>query len=53
MNIEDEAENCYLLDHDPRLLLPYERELEPHDPNVEVLPKQYIGTDRKTYGDIY
>lgn len=35
---------------DPRNLLPYERELEPHDPNVERLPTAYVGTDRALYG---
>jgi hypothetical protein len=35
---------------DPGKLLPFTCELEPHDPNVQMLPKQYIGTDQTTYG---
>jgi hypothetical protein len=30
---------------DPAHLLPYERELEPHDPNVERLPFKFVGND--------
>ena len=30
--------------------LPYERELEPHDPTVERLPSKFIGSDTVTYG---
>jgi hypothetical protein len=34
---------------DPASHLPFVCELEPHDPNVEVLPKQFIGSDQQTY----
>jgi len=53
MDDTDEIAACYLLDHDPRNLLPFERELEPHDPNVERLPNAYVGTDQQVYGGNY
>lgn len=34
------------LDQDPRKLLPFSIELEPHDPNVERLPFAFKGTGK-------
>jgi hypothetical protein len=46
-----DQDNCASRDSDPASLLPFSCELEPHDPNVERLPKQYLGTDKTLYGD--
>lgn len=35
---------------DPASLLPFEKELEPHDPSVQRLPKHFQGTDAFLYG---
>jgi hypothetical protein len=36
----------------PRLpTLPYERELEPHDPNVEILPKVFLSTNAELHSE--
>jgi hypothetical protein len=37
----NEDEGPELFDLDPRNLLPFTCEFEPHDPNVEMLPKGY------------
>jgi hypothetical protein len=36
---------------DPAKLLPDERELEPHDPNVEKLPQQHSGSGDDLYAE--
>ena len=43
-------EDRYWPETDPRNLLPFTCWLEPEDPSVERLPKQYVGTDQQTYG---
>jgi hypothetical protein len=47
-------EERYFPELDPALLLPFVCQLEPEDPNVEHLPKQFQGTDKALYsGDNY
>ncbi len=36
-------------EHDPANLLPFERELEPHDENVEKLPFEFQGSGDDFY----
>jgi hypothetical protein len=36
---------------DPANLLPFVCDLEPHNPEAAMLPKQFVGTDRALYGD--
>jgi hypothetical protein len=48
MEEEDDRDMRHL---DPANLLPYERELEPTDPNVEKLPQQFQGSGRVLFGD--
>jgi len=48
ISVRDKGDECEA--RDPADLLPFEKELEPHDPNVEVLPKAFQGTDKVIYG---
>ena len=51
--METQQESDARLDaSDPAKLLPFTGTIEPHDPDAELLPKQYIGSDRSLYGDV-
>jgi hypothetical protein len=39
-------EDDFIPPRDPSSCLPFERELEPPDPNVERLPSQFQGSDQ-------
>jgi hypothetical protein len=47
--MNDEEDDRDMRHLDPANLLPFERELEPADPNVEKLPQQFQGSGDDFY----
>jgi hypothetical protein len=50
---EQDEPNTFLIDNDPKTLLPYSKRLVPEDPEVVVLPKAHIPSHPALFSENY